>query len=126
MRIEHIAIWVQDLEKMKTFYTTFFKATSSELYHNPKTGFKSYFLGFDSGSRIELTTKQFLSPRISDSLGYTHLAMALGTKADVDAYVAKFLKAGYPLVSGPRTTGDNYYEAVIQDPEGNLIELTTD
>lgn len=126
MHIEHVAIWTKDLEKMREFYEKYFHVTSSELYHNQKTGFKSYFVSFDSGSRLELTSKHHLSNRVADSLGYTHLAISVGTKEDVDAFVEKFLADGFPLLNGPRTTGDGYYEAVVQDPEGNLIELTTD
>lgn len=126
MKVEHIGIWVKDLEKMKDFYETYFNARSNELYHNQKTGFNSYFLELEQGCRIELTNKQHLSNRIADSLGYTHLAIAVGTKETVDAMTATFVKDGFPLLNGPRTTGDGYYEAVIQDPEGNLIELTTD
>ncbi|GAB2024644.1 VOC family protein [Lactovum odontotermitis] len=125
MYIEHIAVYAQDIEKMKEFYEKYFAAGSTELYHNKKTGFKSYFLTFDSGSRLELTTKQFLSPRIAESLGYTHLAIAVGDKAAVEQYAERLVADGFPLLSGPRTTGDGYYEAVVQDPEGNLIELTT-
>lgn len=125
MHIEHVAIWTKDLEKMREFYEKYFNVSSTELYHNKKTGFKSYFVSFYSGSRLELTTKQHLSNRVVESLGYTHMAISVGTKADVDSYVEKFLADGFPLLNGPRTTGDGYYEAVIQDPEGNLIELTT-
>ena len=95
------------------------------LVPNTKTGFQSYFLRFDSGSRIELTTKQHLHPGGTDTLGYTHLAMALKSQAEVDAYAQRVVSDGFPLLSGPRTTGDGYYEAVIQDPEGNLIERST-
>lgn len=126
MHIEHIAIWAKDLEKMKAFYEKYFKVTSSEIYHNSKTKFSSYFLTFDSGSRLELTNKMHLSGRVADSLGYAHMAISVGKKEDVDAFVQQFLADGYPLLNGPRTTGDGYYEAVVQDPEGNLIELTTD
>lgn len=126
MKIEHVALWVDDLEKVCQFYQTYFQVEQSEKYQNPKTGFSSYFLSFASGSRLELTNKKYLSPRIADSLGYGHIAIAVGDKEAVDQMVEKFLAAGFPLLSGPRTTGDGYYEAVIQDPEGNLIELTTD
>lgn len=124
MQIEHIAIWVQDLEKMKEFYEKYFHVVSNEKYHNKKTDFQSYFLAFESGARIELTTKQFLSNRVADALGYTHVAISVGSEEKVDEFVEQFVKDGYPLLNGPRTTGDGYYEAVIQDPEGNLIELT--
>ena len=126
MKVEHIAIWVNDLEKMRAFYENYFAAESSEKYTNPKTWFQSYFLNFTSGSRIELITKPFLSDRAVDTFGYAHLAISVGTKTEVDSFAETFVKDGYPLISGPRTTGDGYYEAVIQDPEGNLIELTTD
>ncbi|WP_207940690.1 hypothetical protein DOK78_001782 [Enterococcus sp. DIV2402] len=124
MHIEHVAIWTKDLEKMKEFYMNYFKAQPSERYHNKKTGFQSYFLTFETGSRIELTTKNFLSDRSVDTLGYTHIAISVGSKQNVDDFVERFLEDGYPLLNGPRTTGDGYYEAVVQDPEGNLIELT--
>ena len=120
MHIEHVAVYTKDLEKMKAFYEKYFNVNSTELYHNKKTGFKSYFVS------LELTTKQHLSNRVAESLGYTHMAISVGTKDDVDHYVERFLADGFPLLNGPRTTGDGYYEAVIQDPEGNLIELTTD
>ncbi|MCO8289188.1 VOC family protein [Tetragenococcus halophilus] len=125
MKVEHIAIWVEDIEKMKAFYQKYFNVGSTELYHNQKTDFRSYFLTFEEGSRIELTTKQHLSNRVADSLGYSHIALAVGDKNAVDNFAERFVKDGYPLLNGPRTTGDGYYEAVIQDPEGNLIELTT-
>lgn len=126
MKVEHIGIWVTDIEKMKAFYETYFNAKASQLYHNKTTGFRSYFMELAEGCRVELTTKQHLSNRISESLGYTHLAIAVGDKAKVDEMTAEFVAAGFPLLNGPRVTGDGYYEAVIQDPEGNLIELTTD
>lgn len=126
MRLEHVAIWTKDLEKMRGFYEKYFNVKSSELYYNKKTKFQSYFLNFDSGSRLELTTKKFLSDRSADSLGYAHIAISVGTKKDVDSFAEKLVADGNPLLNGPRTTGDGFYEAVIQDPEGNLIELTTD
>lgn len=126
MHIEHVAIWVKDLEKMRAFYVDYFNVSSSELYYNPKKQFQSYFLTFESGSRLELMTKKFLAGRAVDIFGYAHLAIAVGGKADVDAFVEKMVSKQYPLLNGPRMTGDGYYEAVVQDPEGNLIELTTD
>lgn len=125
MQIEHIGLWVKDLEGMKDFYVKYFDAKVSELYFNPKTQFQSYFLSFESGSRLEIMTKKHLTGRTADSYGFAHLAMSVGTKNDVDNFVEKFVSEQYPLLNGPRITGDGYYEAVVQDPEGNLIELTT-
>lgn len=125
MKIEHVALWVTDLELVKVFYEKYFEAKAGDRYHNPKTRFSSYFLSFDEGSRLELTNKKHLSPRVADALGYGHIALAVGGKEAVDEKTALLVADGFPLLSGPRTTGDGYYESVVQDPEGNLVEITT-
>lgn len=125
MKIEHVALWVTDLELVKAFYEKYFEAKAGDRYHNPKTRFSSYFLSFDEGSRLELTNKKHLSPRVADALGYGHIALAVGSKEAVDEKIALLVADGFPLLSGPRTTGDGYYESVVQDPEGNLVEITT-
>ena len=125
MKIEHIAIWVKDLEKIRSFYEKYFKVTSTKLYHNQKTGFKSYFLTFDDGARIEIMSKSDINKeKQENTFGYAHLSISLGSKEKVDEYTETFRKDGYKIVSEPRTTGDGYYESVISDPENNLIELT--
>ena len=125
MKIEHVALWVTDLELVKAFYEKYFEAKAGDRYHNPKTRFSSYFLSFDEGSRLELTNKRHLSPRVADALGYGHIALAVGGKEAVDEKTALLVADAFPLLSGPRTTGDGYYESVVQDPEGNLVEITT-
>ena len=49
MKIEHLAIWVEDLEGSRQFYETYFRAKANDKYHNPRKNFSSYFLSFDSG-----------------------------------------------------------------------------
>ena len=125
MRINHVAIWVHDLEKMKTFYEKYFQATAGEKYHNPKKNFQSYFLSFQEGCRLELMYR----PEIPDSekqemIGLTHLALSVGSREKVDALTEELRKHGYAIVGEPRTTGDGYYESVILDPENNRIEIT--
>lgn len=125
MKIEHLAIWVGELEAMKSWYCGNLGLTSGELYHNPKKGFSSYFLSFESGARIELMQRPDIkSGSEGPQIGYAHVAISLGSKEKVDEMTALFQKKGIPVVDGPRTTGDGYYESVVQDPEGNLIELT--
>lgn len=126
MQIEHVALLTQDLEKMRTFYEHYFGAQSGARYENPKTKFQSYFLTFASGSRLEITNKKFVNLQPGETLGYSHLALAVGDQQAVDDLALRLSEDGYPLLNGPRTTGDGYYEAVVQDPEGNLIELTTE
>ena len=126
MKIDHIALYVNDLEKAKEFFITYFGASSNEGYHNKTTDFRSYFLTFDDSSRLELMTR----PDLNDSgdflnrFGYTHIAFSLGSKAAVDALTGRMSADGYPVLSGPRTTGDGYYESCIVGFEGNLIEIT--
>ncbi len=127
MKIEHIAIWTMDLEKMKNFYQKFFNLKSNEKYFNPNKKFSSYFLAFENGARLELMHKPDISEFIekSDSkLGLTHFAISVGTKEKVDSLTKKIRENGYEIIGEPRTTGDGYYESVISDPEGNLIEIT--
>jgi len=127
MKIEHIAIWVEDLEEMQDFYMRYFNAKSNNLYHNPRKEFKSYFLTFDSGARIELMHKPRLQKISNPSdaiMGYAHFAMSLGSAQQVDDLTERLRIDGYTILGEPRTTGDGYYESVIQDPEGNRIELT--
>ncbi|MEI5995330.1 VOC family protein [Candidatus Enterococcus mansonii] len=126
MKIEHIGLWVQDLEKMRTFYETYFNATPSELYHNQKTGFHSYFLTFTDGARLEIMQRpDVLSQgKGKEVLGFAHLAISLGSKQSVDHLTNILILEGYELLSPIRTTGDGYYESVIADPEGNRLELT--
>lgn len=126
MRIEHIAIWVKDLEAMRAFYTQYFGAEAGPMYHNPRKQFHSYFLSFSSGARLELMHRPDISPASpsGERLGITHLAMSVGSKEQVDALTRQLHAAGFRVVGVPRTTGDGYYESVVLDPEGNRIEIT--
>lgn len=127
MKIEHIAIWTLDIEKMKDFYLNFFDLTANEKYYNPEKKFSSYFLAFENSARIELMHKPDFSEFIEKSgswLGLTHFAISVGTKEKVNILTERIRLHGYKIIGEPRTTGDGYYESVISDPEGNLIEIT--
>ena len=126
MKIEHIALYVNDLEKARDFFVKYLNGTSNAGYHNPKTDFRSFFISFEDGARLELMNK----PEMSDDekhlnrTGYVHVAFSLGSKEKVDSLTAKLKADGYEVISGPRTTGDGYYESCIVAIEGNQIELT--
>ena len=127
MRIEHLAIWVSDLELMRRFYETYFGATSGEKYHNPKKNFTSYFLSFDTGSRLELMQKPGITAienRVIEYLGISHFAISVGSKEKVDTLTEQLRTEGFVVAGNPRITGDGYYESVILDPEKNRIEIT--
>jgi lactoylglutathione lyase len=125
MTIEHVALWVQDLESMMRFYTDMLGGTSGGVYENPETGFRSYFVSFGDGARLELMYQLELGPGpAAASLGYAHIAFRLGNRAAVDAAVAELSRLGTTVESEPRLTGDGYYEAVVLDPEGNRVELS--
>ena len=126
MRIEHIAMYVNDLEAAKDFFMKYFGAISNEGYRNKTTDFRSYFLGFDDGARLELMKK----PQMDDAektlnrTGYIHIAFSLGSKEAVDELTERLKNDGYQVINGPRTTGDGYYESCIVGIEGNQIEIT--
>jgi len=127
MKINHVAIYVNDLEKAKEFYTKYFKARANQKYHNKNTGLQTYFLSFpDSEVRLEIMTRPELSTRKDKIMneGFIHLAFSVGSKEKVDELTERLIKDGYSCLSGPRTTGDGYYESVVEDCEGNLIEIT--
>lgn len=126
MRIEHIAMYVNDLEHARQFFTTYFNARSNEMYHNPNSHFRSYFLSFDNGSRLEIMHRPDIidSEKHQQQTGFIHIAFSVGSKENVDLLTERLKQDNYPVISQPRTTGDGYYESCILDLEGNQIEIT--
>lgn len=126
VKIEHAALYVNDLEGARSFFVNYLGAKSNDGYHNPKTGFRSYFLSFDGGARLEIMNRPTLAdfPKEPARTGYAHIAFSVGSREAVDALTARLKADGYEVTGGPRTTGDGYYESCIAAVEGNLIELT--
>jgi len=126
MRIEHIAVYVNDLEAAKNFFVKYLGGHSNGGYYNRQTGFRSYFISFDDGARLEIMNR----PDIEDidktkfRTGYIHAAFSVGSKEEVDRLTELMKSDGYEVVSGPRTTGDGYYESCIVGIEDNQIEIT--
>lgn len=126
MRLHHTALYVRDLNAARDFFTAYFGGIPNEGYHNPRTNFRSHFLRFEDGSRLELMTRPELEEgnASDDCCGYAHLAFSAGSPEAVDALTERLRRDGYPVISGPRVTGDGYYESCIRGIEGNLIEIT--
>lgn len=126
MRIEHVAMYVNDLEAARDFFIKYLGASSNDGYHNQKTGFRSYFLSFSDGARLEVMNK----PQMDDAektlarTGLIHIAFSVGSRERVDELTEELKRDGYEVVSGPRTTGDGYYESCVIGIEGNQIEIT--
>jgi lactoylglutathione lyase len=128
MRIEHIAIWTLDLERLRQFYETYFGGRANAKYVNPRTQFESYFITFADGARLELMQRPDVPTSANDVelqfTGYIHVAFSVGSREAVDALTDRLRIDGYPILDGPRTTGDGYYESTTLDPGGNRIEIT--
>lgn len=126
MKIEHIAMYVKDLEGTKQFFQRYMGAVSNEMYHNKTTGFRSYFLSFEDGARLEIMNKPDMDDvdKTLQRTGFIHIAFSVGSREKVDMLTAQLKEAGYEVISGPRTTGDGYYESCIVAMEGNQIEIT--
>lgn len=127
MRINHVAVICRDLEATRQFFVRYFEVLSSELYHNPRTGLRSYFLSFsDGGSRLEIMTyPRTETAYVSENqTGFHHLAISVGRREKVDLLTRRLDNDGFHVVSGPRITGDGYYESVVEGPEHLRLELT--
>ena len=128
MRIDHVALFCKDLEQMRQFLLDYFEAESNEQYHNPRTGLRTYILTFpEGGARLELMQRPDTidADPSKPNIGFIHVSFAVGSKEAVDAKTIELRDAGYQITSGPRTTGDGYYESCILGPEGIQIEITT-
>ena len=143
MKIEHVAIWAKDIDKVCDFYHKYFDGEVQPLYHNPAKQFTSRFVTFESGARLEvmfwktntwspwhlhassLCVGTVTSPMFHvEHCGLTHLSFSVASKEEVDRLTQKMSDDGIQIVGQPRTTGDGYYESVVLDPEGNRVEVT--
>ena len=126
MKIDHIAMYVNDIERAREFFVKYLDGKSNDGYHNEKTGFRSYFISFDEGARLEIMNKPDLEDKEKplNRTGLIHIAFSVGSKERVDELTQLLNDEGYHVVSGPRTTGDGYYESCIAAIEGNQIEIT--
>ena len=159
MKIEHVAIWVRDIDKVCEFYRKYFGGEVHPIYHNPAKQFTSRFITFDDGARLEImhrpdicvernvgTVEMFhvkplqgecsdhtcmgiaepkeVGHEVSQHLGFTHVSFSVGSKEKVDSLTEVLTEDSYHVLSGPRTTGDGYYESCIVGPEKILIEIT--
>ena len=126
MVIEHVAMYVNSLEASRDFFVKYLGGRSNDGYHNKNTGFRSYFISFDDGTRLELMNKPGMEDmeKPLNRTGYAHIAFSVGSKEKVDEITAELKSDGFEVVSGPRTTGDGYYESCVVVFEGNEIELT--
>jgi lactoylglutathione lyase len=128
MKIEHLGLWVQDLELMRSFYLKYFDTRSGEKYVNPKTQFQAYFIFFGEGkTRLELMMRPDIMPDNSKrgfNMGIAHFTISVGGKDKVNELTERIRNDKFTIFSEPRTTGDGYYESVVLDPEGNLLEIS--
>ena len=127
MKIEHIALWTEDLERLAGFYQRYFNATVAEKYVNATKGFESRFVSFEAGARLEIMRTTTLAPVKyepgAQRMGLTHLAISLGSEQRVNELTERLRQDGHPILDGPRRTGDGYHESVVLDPDGNRVEI---
>jgi lactoylglutathione lyase len=127
MKIHHVALWTNNLERLRDFYCQQFGTVAGTIYRNPSKGFESYFLAFERDVSLELMRIDSLGKRPGDDLvGWAHLALAVENPDQVDGLVERLRESGVVIAGEPRRTGDGYYEAVILDPDGNRVEIVSE
>ena len=129
MTIDHVAIWTDNLVRLKEYYEKFFDGKASDKYTNNLTGFSSYFISFQSGARLEIMTMPGIPDNSNDTVnarhkGIIHIAIGVETQQEVDEKAVQLQAAGYTILKGPRKTGDGYYEFETLDPDNNRIEVS--
>ena len=84
MKIEHVALWAKNIDELKSFYEKYFNAQSNSKYTNQSKQFSSYFLSFDSGTRLEIMQKKSVPDANGNPydqfIGYIHLAFSVGSE----------------------------------------------
>lgn len=127
-RLDHVALWTDDIERLATFYRSYFNAKVGEKYINPSKGFESCFVTFEGGARLEIMRTTSIQPVAhapgTQRMGLTHLALSVGSVEQVNELTDQLRGDGYSVIDGPRRTGDGYYESVVLDPDGNRVEIT--
>lgn len=130
MKLEHIAIWTDNIKLLRDYYVSFFDGQSNEIYINPKTQFQSYFISFESGARLEIMSMPNIPDNTNDTInaqhkGIIHIAFSVDSKQEVDVKAALLQANGFKILNGPRISGDGYYEFVTLDPDNNRLEVIT-
>lgn len=126
MKLTHVAIWTNDLERARLFYVHHFGGKSNEKYENPKKGFASYFVTFNNGMALEIMQRTDITePCEKDRIGLAHIAIQVSSRETVNQMIEYFRSHGYPIVGEPRLTGDGFYEGAILDPDENLVEIVS-
>ena len=117
MKIDHVAVYTKNLDRMKSFYEYYFGGKTS--------GLETYFISFQDGSRLEIMTRPVLDSNSKELFhtGYIHIAFSVGSEENVNMLTQKLEEDGCPIISYPRTTGDGYYESCVLDPDGNQVEI---
>jgi lactoylglutathione lyase len=129
MVIDHVAIWTTQLEQLKDFYIKYFNGRANDKYINKEKQFESYFVRFESGTRLELMQMPGIPENLNDRAGkqhqgIIHLSFGVESMDDVRNKAEQMEKDGFKILRGPRKTGDGYFEFETLDPDNNRIEVS--
>jgi lactoylglutathione lyase len=129
MTLDHVAIWTNRLEILRDYYVKYFGGRANKKYTNKETGFESYFLTFESGSRLEIMQKPGIPKNLNDTvvqyMGIIHLSFGVDSMKAVIQKSEELAEDGYKILRGPRKTGDGYFEFETLDPDNNRIEVAS-
>jgi lactoylglutathione lyase len=124
-RVVHVACWVSDLDATASWWKSTFGAEVGGVYTSRnRPGFTSRHAVLGDGLCVELMAGPWVkSTEEAERAGWAHVAIGVGSMEEVDR-IAEAQRALGCLRSGPRWPGDRCYEAVLQSPDGILVEIT--
>ncbi len=120
MRLDHIGIEVNDIYKMELFYKKMFGFMETYRYISMNhPGLRTVFLEKD-GLRLELLERPENKDLYKNYNRPFHISIEV---ENVDSEFKRLSDLGAESLKKPRDTGDGYRELVLNDPEGNTVEL---
>jgi catechol 2,3-dioxygenase-like lactoylglutathione lyase family enzyme len=119
-----VSLYTRDIDAGIRFYRDLLGL--QETFRTPTTGVPTHVEFRAGGFTIGLGTVEAAKSAhgVEASPGTPAMALVLWTD-DVDREYERLRSAGVPAVRPPRDAGNNNRNALVRDPDGNLVEIVS-